>query len=124
MILATDYIKALRVREKIKQGWQELYEEIDVLAAPSTPATAAKVGQENFQWPSGVEETVTSAYVRLSCPANLTGLPSISVPCGFSSEKLPVGIQILGRPYDEQAIIHDAQVYESLTEWHKQFPRL
>ena len=124
LIPATDYIKALRVREKIKQGWQELYEKIDVLVAPSTPATAAKVGQENFQWPNGTEETVTSAYVRLSCPANLTGLPSISVPCGFSSEELPVGIQVLGRPFEEKTIIHVARVYESLTEWHKQFPRL
>ncbi|MFP6716344.1 MAG: amidase [Alphaproteobacteria bacterium] len=122
LVPATDYIKALRVREVIKQSWQKLYERIDVLAAPTTPSTAAKVGQEAFTWPDGNEESVTSAYVRLSCPANLTGLPSISVPCGFSTENLPVGMQILGRPFEEQMIVDVANAYEFVTDWRSQSP--
>ncbi len=124
LIPATDYIKSLRVREKIKLAWKELFGTIDVLAAPSTPATAAKVGQETFQWPNGSEESVTSAYVRLSCPANLTGLPSLSIPCGFTDDGLPAGMQILGRPFDEQTIVRVAHIYESETEWNTEPPNL
>jgi len=64
---------------------------------------------------------VTPAYVRTSCPANLTGLPAISVPCG-SVDGLPVGLQILGRPYDEAMVLRIAQAYEATTRWHEQVP--
>jgi len=122
VIPATDYIKAQRVREQIKSGWRAMFENIDVLAAPTVPATAAKVGQESFTWPDGSEETIISAYVRHSCPANLTGLPSITVPCGFSGDGLPVGMQILGRPFDEATILRAAKAYESVTDWHARSP--
>ena len=122
LIPATSYIKALRVRERIKHGWREMFERIDVLVAPTTPATAAKVGQQTFTWPDGSEETITSAYVRHSCPANITGLPSITVPCGFSGDDLPVGMQILGRPLDEATILRTAKAYEAATDWHNRAP--
>ena len=124
VIPATTYIKALRVRERIKSGWREMFDSIDVLAAPTVPATAAKVGQENFTWRDGGEESSTSAYVRHSCPANLTGLPSITVPCGFSGDGLPVGMQILGRPFDEATVLRAAKAYESATDWRARSPDL
>ncbi len=122
VIPATTYIKALRVRERIKNGWRAMFDSIDVLAAPTVPATAAKVGQENFTWRDGGEESITSAYVRHSCPANLTGLPSITVPCGFSGDGLPVGMQILGRPFDEATVLRAAKAYESATDWRARSP--
>src|SRR5262249_5372061 len=118
---ATDYIRAQRLRQLIKDGWQRMFETIDVLIAPTVPAAAAKIGQETFTWPNGAEEAVTPAYVRTSCPANLTGLPAISVPCGFV-EGLPVAFQLLGRPYDEATILRAAHAYEETTEWHKEAP--
>jgi aspartyl-tRNA(Asn)/glutamyl-tRNA(Gln) amidotransferase subunit A len=123
LIAATDYIKALRVRELIKRAWAEMYRGIDVLLAPTVPAIAAKVGQESFRWSNGAEEPVTPAYVRTSCPANITGLPSITLPCGFV-EGMPVGMQIMGRPYDERTILRVAQTYEASTDWHKRAPAL
>ena len=97
---ATDYIRALRVRQLIKDAWGEMFRSIDALIAPTLPATAAKVGQKQFRWLDGTKESLVDAYVRTSCPASVTGLPAISVPCGFV-DGLPVGLQIIGRPFDE-----------------------
>ena len=121
LVPATDYIKALRVRQKIKDAWCNMFRRIDALLAPTVPATAAKVGQESFRWPTNIDEPVSSAYVRASCPANITGLPAISIPCGFVGD-LPVGMQILGRPFDEATVLRIAQAYETSTDWHKQTP--
>jgi aspartyl-tRNA(Asn)/glutamyl-tRNA(Gln) amidotransferase subunit A len=125
LIPATDYIRALRVREKIKQGWAALMTPgtgIDAVVAPTVPAPAAALGQDAFTWPDGSEETITNAYVRHSCPANLTGLPSITVPCGYTAADLPVGIQIIGRPFAEADILRIACAYESLTNWRQRAP--
>jgi aspartyl-tRNA(Asn)/glutamyl-tRNA(Gln) amidotransferase subunit A len=116
-LLATDYLKALRARHKIKEAWREAFEGIDALLAPSLPNVAAKVGQEVFELPDGTREAVISAYVRLSCPADVTGLPAMSVPCGFNSEGLPIGLQIIGRPYDEGTVLRVGQAYEAATQW-------
>lgn len=124
MISATDYIKALRVRQRIKEGWRDMFADLDALVAPTLPAVAAAVGQTFFTWPDGTEERLIDAYVRHSCPANITGLPSISVPCGFSAAGLPVGMQIMGRPFAEPTILRIAEAYERATEWHERHPAL
>ena len=122
-VLATDYIRALRVRQLIKDAWREMFRKIDALVAPTLPATAAKMGQNAFRWPDGTKESLVDAYVRTSCPASVTGLPAISVPCGFV-EGLPVGLQIIGRPFDEASVLRIAQAYEATTEWHNRVPAL
>lgn len=127
MVPATDYIKALRVREQIKQGWGALMDRdtgIDVILAPAVPTDAAAVGQENFTWADGTEESITSAYVRHAAPANVTGLPSIAVPCGFTKRNLPMGIQILGRAYEEATIVRAARTYEAATNFAQKAPDL
>lgn len=124
LIPAADYIKSLRVRHRIQAGWREMFRDIDVLVAPTVPAVAADVGQTSFRWDDGSEQTITSAYVTFSCPANITGLPSISVPCGFTERRLPVGMQIIGRPFDEATILRAAHAYESTTDWHLSRPPL
>lgn len=124
---ATDYIKALRVREQIKQGWARLLDAdggVDVVVAPAVPCDAAAAGQDMFTWADGSEETITSAYVRHSAPANVTGLPAIAVPCGFTDRDLPVGIQIIGRPYDEPTIVRAARAYEAETGFAAKAPNL
>ena len=121
LALANDYIKALRLRQLIKEAWAVMFRKIDALLAPTVPATAAAAGQEVFRWPNGAEEPVSSAYVRTSCPANITGLPALSLPCGFANG-LPIGMQILGRPFDEATVLRIGQAYEAATEWHKEAP--
>ena len=68
-------------------------------------------------FPSGAETSVTEAYVRHSAPANLSGLPALTVPCGFDATGLPIGLQIIGRPFDEPAVLGIGHAYESATDW-------
>ena len=112
MVLATDYIRGLRVRTLIQRAWAEMFTGIDVLLAPTMPGAAPKVGQDVRDLPGGGTETVMRMLVRLCGPANLTGLPSVAVPCGLSSTGLPLSMQIMGRPFDEATILRAATAWE------------
>ncbi|WOP20203.1 amidase [Raineyella sp. LH-20] len=104
-VLATDYLQALRLRTRIQQGFKELYEGLDVILAPGVAATAAKRDDPYITWEDGVVESATSVYSRMSAPANVTGLPSLVVPSAFSSEGLPIAVQIIGKPFAEREIL-------------------
>lgn len=112
LMLATDYIKALRVRTLIQQGWRDLFEGLDAVVAPTLSAVAARTDQMAFNW-GGAEEAVINAYVRTSAPGDLTGLPALSVPCGFNTDGLPIGLQILGRPFAEPTVLRIGAAYEA-----------
>ena len=122
LISATNYITALHVRQKMKDAWQALYAEVDAVVAPSVAAPATRRDREVIDWGGGNEEPVTPAFVRLSAPANVTGLPSVAVPCGFSSSGPPLSFQVIGRPFAEASILRIAQAYESATDWHTRAP--
>lgn len=124
LVSATDYITALRVRQKMKDAWQAMYADIDVVIGPAVASPATRRDQETIDWGGGNEEPVTPAFVRLSAPANVTGLPSIAVPCGFSGDGLPLSFQAIGRPFGEAQILRIAQAYESATDWHTRKPSL
>ncbi|GEL17982.1 amidase [Pseudonocardia asaccharolytica DSM 44247 = NBRC 16224] len=122
LMLATDYIRAQRVRTLIQQGWRDMFAGIDAVLAPTLPAVAARAGELAFTWPDGVEEPVINCYVRTSAPGNLTGLPALSVPCGFNSEGLPIGLQIIGRPFAEPTVLRIGAAYETATDWSDRHP--
>ncbi|MFC5994318.1 amidase [Pseudonocardia hispaniensis] len=124
LVLATDYIKALRVRTLIQQGWKQMFDGLDAVLAPTLPATAAKVGQTSFTWPDGQEEAVINSYVRTSAPGNLTGLPALSLPCGFDDTGLPIGLQIIGTPFAEPTVLRIGAAYETATDWSDRRPDL
>ena len=124
MIPAVTYLHAQRVRTLIQQGFQRLYDRVDVIVAPAVAATAARVGTASVTWPDGTEEGLTSVYVRLSAPANVTGLPSLSVPCGFSAEGLPIAFQAIGRPLEEALLLRLGAAYEAATDWTGRRPPL
>lgn len=124
MIPAVTYLQALRVRNLIQQGFRKLYDKVDVIVAPAVAATAAKAGAESVTWADGTEEPLSSVYVRLSAPANVTGLPALSVPCGFSSDGLPIGFQAIGRPLDEATLLRLGAAYEAATDWSRKAPAL
>jgi len=121
---ATDYINALRVRQQIKDGWRSMYQDIDVVVAPTVSSPAARRDQEFINWGEGIEEPVTPAFVRLTAPSNITGLPSIALPCGFSGDGLPLSFQIIGRPFAEAQILQTAQAFQNITDWHTKSPAL
>ena len=123
-MLATDYLRALQARTLVQQGVRAAFDGLDVLLAPTLPATAARVGQGLFTWPDGTEEPVINAYVRTSCLGNLTGLPAMSVPCGTDTAGLPIGLQVLGRPFDEQTVLRVGRAYEAASGWGRRMPAL
>ena len=124
LVSATDYITALRVRQKMKDAWQAMFAEVDAVIAPSVAAPSTRRDQKTIDWGGGNEESVITAFVRLSAPANVTGLPSVAVPCGFSSGGLPLSFQVIGRPFGEAQILRVAQAYQSATDWHTRAPDL
>ncbi|MEV8476306.1 amidase [Streptomyces sp. NPDC051173] len=109
---AGDYLHAQRSRTLMRQAWAGLLDEVDVIAAPSVPATAVAADEEVITWPDGTVENVSDAYVRLSAPANITGVPSLSVPVGLDAAGLPVGMQLLGRPLGESVLLRVGHAYE------------
>lgn len=123
-VLATDYIKALRARTVVQHAWRDMFEGIDVLVAPTLVSPAVSADDPVLHWPDGTTEAATDAYVRFSAPANVTGLPSLSVPCGFTAGGLPIGMQIMGRPFAEATLLTVGQAYESATAWLDRRPSL
>ena len=81
------------------------------------------IGQDMVAY-GGVEEPVLVAMIRCTGPFNATGLPAISLPCGFTGDGLPVGLQLAGRPFDEALVLRAARTYEQAAEWHRRRPQL
>jgi aspartyl-tRNA(Asn)/glutamyl-tRNA(Gln) amidotransferase subunit A len=115
------YLKAQRVRGLINTALEKALKEADLLVTPTAPVPPARQKQREFRFDGG-KETVLYTYVRYCCPFNLAGLPAISVPCGFTRNNLPIGLQIAGRAFDEGNVLRVAQAYESATKWHRMNP--
>jgi aspartyl-tRNA(Asn)/glutamyl-tRNA(Gln) amidotransferase subunit A len=116
-VRAVDYLKAQQVREQVRTDFRMAFEEVDAIIAPTTPIAAPRLGQEAVK--IGREtESVRGALVRMNRPANFTGFPVISIPCGFTREGLPVGMALHGREWGEAKLLEIAYAYEQATEWH------
>ncbi|WP_121721542.1 amidase [Streptomyces sp. E2N171] len=109
---AGDYLRAQRARTLMRDAWARILEEVDVIAAPAVPMAAVPSGQETVTWPDGTVESVSDAYVRLSSPANITGVPALSVPVGRDAAGVPIGMQLLGRPFAERTLLRVGHAYE------------
>jgi aspartyl-tRNA(Asn)/glutamyl-tRNA(Gln) amidotransferase subunit A len=109
---AVDYLRGLENQRQLRAEVEEQYAKIDVLATPTTAFTASKIEDELSA--SGREIHLH----RFTCPFNLTGQPAISLPCGFDGQGLPMGLQIVGRPFDEETVLRVAHAYEQATDWH------
>jgi aspartyl-tRNA(Asn)/glutamyl-tRNA(Gln) amidotransferase subunit A len=118
LMLATDYINAQRARSVLKTTWQEMFAGVDVVLGPTVPAVAVPRDQDHLTWADGVAEPVSDAYVRLTAPSNLTGMPSLSVPCGLTGDGLPVGLQIIGRPWEDWTVLAIGRAFQEATTWH------
>jgi aspartyl-tRNA(Asn)/glutamyl-tRNA(Gln) amidotransferase subunit A len=122
-IPATDYIQAQRARILFYHQSNDLFQMVDILAGPTVPVTALPIG--TFKVKIGEKEvnlvSLISQYTR---PFNLNGFPAITVPSGFSKDRLPIGLQLAGRPFNEESVLRIAHVYELATEWHRQRPNI
>ncbi|WP_102347867.1 Asp-tRNA(Asn)/Glu-tRNA(Gln) amidotransferase subunit GatA [Bacillus sp. Marseille-P3661] len=112
------YKKAQRVRTLIKQDFENVFEKYDVIIGPTAPTPAFKIGEK-------IMDPLTM-YVEdvLTIPVNLAGVPGISVPCGFSGNGLPIGLQIIGKHFDESTVYRVAHAYEQATDYTRQRPQL
>jgi aspartyl-tRNA(Asn)/glutamyl-tRNA(Gln) amidotransferase subunit A len=117
VVLARDYIRALRLREFICREIDGVLARFDALVGPSRPTCAPELGSD---FPSALRG---AAKDTMGAIGNVAGLPAISVPSGFSADGLPTGIQFLGRAYEENGILAAARAYQSLTDWHLRHPR-
>ncbi|MBI3537040.1 MAG: amidase [Chloroflexi bacterium] len=114
---AADYIFARRTQTIAKRWFEKFFETYDILLTPATPSAAfLRAGKD----------AVESARVltRFTAPFNLTGLPALSVPCGFTEKDLPIGLQISARAWNESRVLRAGYAYEQATEWHTRRPRL
>ena len=91
--------------------FEEVLGEVDVILAPSVPIQATEIGQREVDI-DGYEEAVYSALTRLTGPTDLNGLPSLSVPCGTTAPGLPVGLHLIGRPFDEATLYRFGHAHE------------
>ena len=123
LCLATTYIAAQRNRSAIKASLEAALAKVDVLLTPTLPVTAARVGQQTYRWKSR-EEPVFAACARFLAPFNLAGLPAISIPCGFSEDGMPIGLQLAGKPFAEATVLNAANAFEKATKWHLMHPKL
>lgn len=121
LLPAVDYLKAQRVRRVVRQAWAATFDSVDCLLAPASQAVATRFGTESLDLPGG-PTPLLHAYLGPLLPFNLSGHPAMSVPCGFSTGGLPIGMQLVGRPFDETAILRVAHQYQERTEWHRRTP--
>lgn len=110
------YLKALKVRRLIRNDFDEAFREVDVIASPVAPTPAFKIGE--------LVNDPLAMYLSdiYTISANLAGLPGISIPAGFSSGNLPIGLQLLAPPFEEERLLRTARMFERETEWHRRRP--
>ncbi len=110
------YLKALKLRRLIAQEFEQAFQVCDLIVGPTTPTTAFKLGAK-------VDDPI-AMYLNdiYTIPANLSGLPGISIPAGFDNAGHPVGLQLIGRYFDEARLLNMAHHYQRVTDWHKQTP--
>jgi aspartyl-tRNA(Asn)/glutamyl-tRNA(Gln) amidotransferase subunit A len=111
------YLKAQQVRTLLRQDYDQAFRVADVIAMPTTPTPAFKLGEKT--------DDPLQMYLAdiFTVSANLVGVPAISIPCGFSSERLPIGLQLTGRMFDEATLLRVADAYQRDTDHHLQSPR-
>ena len=110
------YLKAQKIRTLIRRDFEAVFERCDAIVTPTAPTTAFRIGEKS----SDPLEMYLSDVFTISI--NLAGLPGLSLPCGFDADGMPIGLQIVGKPFGEESVLGVAHAYEQSTEWHRRAP--
>jgi aspartyl-tRNA(Asn)/glutamyl-tRNA(Gln) amidotransferase subunit A len=112
------YLKAQKVRALIKRDFEDAFKKCDVIVTPTSPTTAFKIGEKT--------DDPLQMYLSdiFTISVNLAGLPGLSLPCGFDQDGMPIGMQIIGKHFDEATMLRVAYAYEQCTDWHRRRPKL
>ena len=110
------YLKAQKARTLVRQDFEAVLRQCDAIVAPTTPTTAFRIRE--------MTEDPLRMYLSdiFTTPANLAGLPALSLPCGFDQAGLPIGLQVIGRPFDESTILRLGHAFQQATDWHRRRP--
>ena len=110
------YLKAQKLRRLIAEDFRKAFEACDVIMGPTSPTTAFKIGEKS--------DDPVAMYLNdiYTVPTNLAGLPGLSIPAGFDSRDLPVGLQLIGKYFDEARLLNVAHRYQQVTDWHNRIP--
>lgn len=112
------YKKALQVRTLIRRGFDEAFNKYDIVIGPTAPTTAYKIGEK-------IDDPLAMYLGDIyTVSANIAGLPGLVIPCGFDSNNLPVGLQLIGKPFDECMLLQAAYTFEQNTDYHKRRPKI
>jgi aspartyl-tRNA(Asn)/glutamyl-tRNA(Gln) amidotransferase subunit A len=126
-VLGRDYSKSLKVQRMIKEEYARVLQDVDVLVTPSSPVAAWRIDAESIvldgqSYP--VRGPGSGMTARCTSPSNATGLPAMSIPCGFTSAGLPIGLQLIGRPFEEALLFQVAHGYEAVSPSRGRRPAL
>lgn len=124
MLLATHYLQAQRYRALLRAEFLEAFRRVDVFVCPSLPFAATRIGETSVEIEPGRPEDMLSAIMQFTGVASLTGLPSLNVPCGFDPDGLPIGMQLIGRPFAEAALLRAGHAFQQATDFHRRAPAL
>ena len=120
-----DYVTAQRLRAALHDSWRGVFDGIDALVAPAVGGPAPRFGVNEVPYSDGRAPTTTSAAYAPQCyPTNMTGLPSLTVPCGMTGDAMPIGLQIIARPFAEPTVLRIGDAYEAATDWANRSPDL
>jgi aspartyl-tRNA(Asn)/glutamyl-tRNA(Gln) amidotransferase subunit A len=120
--LATHYLQAQRYRTLLRRQFLDAFKSVDVFVCPTLPFTATPVGAMTVVIEGGVEEDMLAAIMQFTGVPSLTGLPSLALPCGFDGDGLPVGMQVIGKPFDEASLFRLGAAFQSATDFHTRAP--
>ncbi|MFQ5998421.1 MAG: amidase, partial [Candidatus Bathyarchaeia archaeon] len=120
---ATQYIKALKLRAWFRREFARAFKKVDVVLSPTCPITPFKIGQETIDV-KGVKTDPRAFLAMYTRIYDLTGLPAVTLPCGFTTDGLPIGFQIAGKPFDESTLFGVANAYENSQPWKDRHPNI
>ncbi|MEE8443459.1 MAG: amidase, partial [Dehalococcoidia bacterium] len=116
LFTGADYVQAQRARSRVAKEFAETLRNVDVIVAPSAPRPAGVI--------EGFDPFASVMRPSFTAPFNQSGMPAISIPCGFDGSGLPIGLQIAGRPFDESMVLRVAYTYQQQARWHEKHPQL
>jgi len=117
LVRATEYVQAQQLRTLVQADFARAFDEVDIVLGPTMPLVAPEIGK-TFDPGGSFNMAPRGIANRLTIACNLTGMPALSVPCGFS-EGLPVGLQVMGQAFDEATVLRVAASYEAATSWSR-----
>ena len=121
---AVDYLGGVEARQLVQADFDAAFKKVDAIIAPTSPIPAPPIGEKEIRVEGERETAVRAELLRMTRPSNLTGLPAISIPCGFTREGLPIGMQLIGKRWGEAGLLAIALAYEEATDWHHRHPAL